>query len=104
MVAHLFTGFRVLAFYMDVAGWESYVDKWSVEYGDGLAVKASSRSAVGWDMRSRTEKFVQRGAETMHAAILDGTLIHTGHPVLRRHVLAAGADKVPDRSGKVWAF
>ncbi|MEV0647821.1 terminase [Phytomonospora sp. NPDC050363] len=100
MMAHLFGRYRVLAAYWDVAGWESYIDKWSVEYGDVLAVKASSRSAVGWDMRSRTKEFVQRGAETMHAAILDGTLIHTGHPVLRRHVL--NARRRPNRWGVGW--
>lgn len=79
----------MIAFYGDVAGWESYIDAWSYRFRDRLAVTASTRSAVGWDMRARTGEFTRRGAETLYTAITDRTLRHTGHPVLRRHVLNA---------------
>jgi phage terminase large subunit-like protein len=60
-----------------------------VRYADQVQLKASPRSLVGWDMRGRVPEFTRRGAETMNAAIVDTTLRHTGHPVLRRHVLNA---------------
>ncbi|WP_239153557.1 terminase [Virgisporangium aliadipatigenens] len=97
MVAHIFGRYRVVAFYGDVAGWESYIDAWSVRYRDQLAVKASPRSVVGWDMRARTGEFTRRGAEATLAAITDRTLRHTGDPVLRRHVL--NARRRPNRWG-----
>jgi hypothetical protein len=96
-VEHAFGHLVVVAFYADVAGWESYVDSWSVRFRDTVKVKASPRSLVGWDMRARTSEFTRRGAETTHAGIVDGTLLHTGHPVLRRHVL--NARRRPNRWG-----
>jgi hypothetical protein len=52
-VAAAFTQYRVVGFYSDVSQFESYVDKWSADYSDTVLVKASPRSAVGWDMRGR---------------------------------------------------
>ena len=96
-VEHLMSTYDVAAMYADVAYWESYVDTWSVQYADVLRHKASSRSLVGWDMRSHAKEFVTRGAENTLAAIVDGTLTHTGNPVLRRHVL--NARRRPNRWG-----
>lgn len=97
LIGHLFGRYDVIAFYADVYGWESYVDEWSVRYRDRLRVLASPRSAVGWDMRARVADFTRRGAETLHAAIVDRTLRHTGHPALRRHIL--NARRRPNRWG-----
>lgn len=92
-----FATYDVAAFYSDVREWESYIDLWSERYGPDLTVKASRRSAVGWDMRAKVEDFTRRGAESMLAAITDRTLRHTGHPGLRRHVL--NAHRRPNRWG-----
>lgn len=96
-VDHTVARFTVVGFYADVAGFESYVDEWSVRYADRLKVKASPRSAVGWDMRARVGEFTRRGAETLHATIVDRTLRQTGHPALRRHAL--NARRRPNRWG-----
>lgn len=87
-VESAFGRFNVAAFYADVALWESYIDRWSVEYRGRLRLKASPKSAVGWDMRSKRREATV-SAEAMSAAILDRTLHHNGDPVLRRHALNA---------------
>lgn len=86
LVASVFAQYRVLGFYSDVAHFESYVDKWSAEYGSGLQVSASPRSAVGWDMRGRLQ-LNTLATERLVAGIQDGSVRHDGNGLLRRHVL-----------------
>lgn len=88
LVANCFAQYRVVGFYADVSQWESYVDRWSAEYGPSLQVKASPRSAVGWDMRGRLQLGVL-ATERLVAAIVDGEIRHDGNGLLRRHVLNA---------------
>lgn len=83
--------FRVLkpvAFYADVALWESYIAEWSRQYGDTLRVQASGTSAIGWDMRSSLQR-VTRAHERLVQDILDKKLFHDGDPDLQTHVLNA---------------
>lgn len=80
--------YNVLAFFADTALWESYVDAWSQDFRDQLAIKASSKSAIGRDMRGGLEELT-RANERLVAAIGDGKLVHDGDPTLRRHVLNA---------------
>lgn len=96
VVEHTFAVYDVAAMFADIREWESYVDLWSERYRDRLAVKASRRSAVGYDMRAHVAE-VTKGAENMLAAIVDRKLAHTGHPALRRHVL--NARRRPNRWG-----
>lgn len=91
-----FLRFTVVGFYADVALWESYIDAWSQAYRPRLKVKASTTSAVGWDMRSRIQ-IATRGTERFVAAIRDGQTRHNGDPTLRRHVL--NARRRPNRYG-----
>lgn len=84
-VRRAFETYEVAAFYSDVHPWESYVDAWSADFGSGLAVKASERSAVGFDMRSKTMLFT-RAAESFAQAVADGEVRHDGGHVLRTHV------------------
>jgi phage terminase large subunit-like protein len=91
-----FDRFEVAAFYSDVHPWESYVDAWSADFGPGLAVKASERSAVGFDMRSKTMLFT-RAAEAFAQAIADREIRHDGDTVLRQHV--HNARRRPNRFG-----
>lgn len=86
LVANVFAQYRVVGFYSDVAHFETYVDKWSNEYGASLVVKASTKSAVGWDMRGRLQQLTQ-ATERLVQAVLDGSLTHDGGTLLRRHVL-----------------
>lgn len=80
--------YRVTAFFADVALWESYIDQWSIDFRARLLVRASSASAVGWDMRGGLKEST-RANERLVAAISDRAIRHTKHPVLRRHVLNA---------------
>lgn len=96
LVASMFAQYRVVGFYADVAHFETYVDKWSAEYGDRLAVKAIAKSAVGWDMRGRLQQLTA-ATERLVAGIRDRDVKHDGGSVLRRHVL--NARRRPNRWG-----
>lgn len=91
-----FDRYTVASMFSDVHPWESYVDAWSRDYGAGLRVKASERSAVGFDMRSNLMRFT-RAAEAFAAAVEDGNLTHDGDAVLRAHV--HNARRRPNRFG-----
>lgn len=91
-----FATYEVIGFYADVNLWETYVDRWSQEYGSQLAVKASPRAACGWDMRGRLQQLTQ-ATERLVQAIRDKDLKHNGHKLLRRHVL--NARRRPNRWG-----
>lgn len=95
-VRQAFDRYQVSAMFADVHPWESYVDAWSDDFGDMLAVSASTTSAVGFDMRTRTRDFTQ-GVEKMTSVIEDGGTVHVEHPVLTRHAL--NARRRPNRFG-----
>lgn len=96
LVATVFAQYRVVGFYSDVAHFESYVDRWSSEYGSSLRVSATQKSAVGWDMRGRLSQLTA-ATERLVAGIQDGSLRHDGGSLLRRHVL--NARRRPNRWG-----
>lgn len=96
LIASVMAQYRVRGFYSDVAHFESYVDKWSHEYASALEVQASTKSAVGWDMRGRLAQLTA-ATERVVAAIQDGSLQHDGGSLLRRHVL--NAKRRPNRWG-----
>lgn len=96
LIASVMAQYRVRGFYSDVAHFETYVDKWSNEYNTMLEVKASTKSAVGWDMRGRLA-LLTAATERVVAAIQDGSLCHDGGSLLRRHVL--NARRRPNRWG-----
>jgi hypothetical protein len=95
-----FLRFNVVGFYADVALWESYIDSWSNTYRGKLGVKASTSSAVGWDMRSRLQ-IATRGTERLAAAIRDAQVRWSASAELanemRRHVL--NVRRRPNRYG-----
>lgn len=96
LVDSTFATLDVVAFFSDVAYWETDVDSWREEYAERLLVKASSKHAVAWDMRTRHSETV-KGVETVHRAILDVELPHDNDPRLTRHVL--NARRRPNRWG-----
>jgi len=87
-VAWAFATYDVVAFFSDVAYWETDVDAWREEYGEKLLVKATTRHAIAWDMRGRQADTV-RAVEALNRALVDGESPHNGDPRLRRHVLNA---------------
>ncbi|MFE7124041.1 terminase [Streptomyces sp. NPDC057617] len=80
--------FEVRGFYADVALWESYISEWSDTYGEGLAVKAPGKDAIGWDMRSSL-KASTMAHERLMRSVFDRKLVHDGDRKLRRHALNA---------------
>lgn len=79
-----FDRWDVVGFYADLHPWESYVDAWAEELGHDLIVKASLRQPVAWDMRSREREFVA-ACESLHQAVLAGTVSHCGSSMFRQH-------------------
>jgi hypothetical protein len=99
----------VVAFFSDVAYWETDVDAWRDEYNERLLVKATTRHAVGWDMRGH-QMDTTRAVEALHRNITDRELpwraheLYAGsskglaaHEILTRHVL--NARRRPNRWG-----
>ncbi|MGA5019259.1 terminase [Streptomyces griseoincarnatus] len=80
--------FSVQGMYADVALWESYISEWSATYGEGLAVKAPGKDAIGWDMRTSL-KASTLANERLMRSIFDRKIRHDGDRKLRRHVLNA---------------
>lgn len=87
-VREAFNLYDVKAFYADVAYWESHIDTWAEDYRETLAIKASEKNAVAWDMRQALKK-VTYAHERLLQAILDGSIKHNGDPRLKRHVMNA---------------
>ena len=80
-----FERWDVVAFFADVAYWQSYVDTWAEQYRDRLAVRASARHSVAFDMRGRLRDFT-RAAESTRAAIEERTFTIANDVRLIRHI------------------
>lgn len=89
-----FATYTVVAFYADVALWDSYIAEWSAHYGPQLKVRAGDRSAVAWDMRGSVRRTASAHELLMHT-IMDAKVCHGGvsatplNDALRRHLLNA---------------
>ncbi|WGH21351.1 terminase large subunit [Arthrobacter phage Emotion] len=95
-VAHTFATLDVVAFFSDVAYWETDVDAWRDEYAERLKIKATTRHAVAWDMRGHQMDTV-RGIEAAHRAITDGELYWDGHDLAYGPARGARADEILTR-------
>lgn len=104
-VDHAFATLDVVAFFSDVAYWETDVDRWRDEYGETLLLKATTRHAVAWDMRGHLSE-TTLATQALHRAITDAEIPwgpHTlndgrdGAQILRRHIL--NARRRPNRWG-----
>lgn len=83
-----FARWDVVGFYSDLSPWESYVDKWSEEWGDQLCVRATQMHPIAWDFRARKAQVV-KASEAFHDAITEKAMTHDGDPTARQHVLNA---------------
>ena len=97
-----FRNFKVVAFYADVALWESYIDQWADAYRDRLKIKANgNKHAIAWDMRGGAEK-ITRANEALMTRVFESADLrekgvpveelpfrHNGNRVLRKHALNA---------------
>ncbi|MCT2594221.1 phage terminase family protein [Streptomyces sp. N2-109] len=101
VVRNALAEYDVVAFFADVALWESYIDAWSEDYRDKLIVKASTASAVGRDMRGGQQELTQAN-ERLVSAVEERKIRHLGRgsrlaQTLRRHVL--NCRRRPNRFG-----
>ena len=96
VVGHAHLTYDVIAFFADVAYWETDVDSWRAEYAERYLVKATTQHAVAWDMRGHAADTV-RAVEALNRAIVDGELPHDGDPRFARHV--KNARRRPNRYG-----
>lgn len=111
-VRSTFELYDVVGFYSDLHPFESYVDQWAEDFGDGLIVNATQRQPVAWDMRSRTQQFTV-ACERLNAAIAESSaratiakkagkepgprVTHCGSSRFRIHAL--NARRAPNRWG-----
>jgi hypothetical protein len=86
-VHEAFKLYKVQGFYADVSLWESYIAEWTKAYAEGLAIKASGASPIGWDMRNK--KAATYAHEALMQAIYDGRIHHNNDLSLKRHVMNA---------------
>lgn len=89
-VAQTFDRLNVVAFFGDVAEWESFVKiEWPRRHGEQLKIHAvpggKDPQVIAWDMRSRVMEFT-RAAELVEAEIRDRLFTHDDDPRLARHV------------------
>lgn len=105
VVDYAHSTYSVLAFFSDVAYWETDVDAWRDEYGETYRVKATTRHAVAWDMRGHQSDTV-RGVEALHRSLTDEDVPLIPHrlpdgrdglAILRTHTL--NARRRPNRWG-----
>jgi hypothetical protein len=96
-VANVFARLDVIAFFGDVALWETDIDAWRDEYAERLVIKATTKHAVGWDMRGH-QLDTTRAVEALNRAIVEKDTPWGPHfllndpdvradEVLKRHVL-----------------
>ena len=95
-VAYAFSVLDPVAFFSDVAYWETDIDAWRDEYGERLLVKATTRHAVGWDMRGH-QMDTTRGVEALHRSITDGTIPWGPHEVLAGPAVGHAAEEILTR-------
>jgi hypothetical protein len=95
-VAHAFSTLDVVAFFSDVAYWETDVDAWRDEYAERLLVKATTRHAVGWDMRGH-QMDTTRAVEALHRGITDGEVPWAPHALIAGPAAGAAADEILTR-------
>jgi Phage terminase-like protein, large subunit len=104
VVENAFSRFKVLAFFADPGSgqddddgemyWDTYIDTWGQAWGPKLTLRSvlsgPKAHAVRWDMRdSRNQETFTEAVKRTHADVLERTLIHDGHKVLRTHVINA---------------
>lgn len=102
VVENAFSRFRVLAFFADPGSgqddddgemyWDAHIDLWGQTWGSKLALRSvmsgPKAHAVRWDMRDpRNQETFTEAVKRTHADVLERTLIHDGHKVLRTHVI-----------------
>ncbi|MCM0622500.1 hypothetical protein [Nocardioides bruguierae] len=96
-IAKAFATWKVVAFYADPAGWESYVAKWEAKWGANLMVKASREHPIEWWMTGARSIKTVKALDTFKGAVLDKEISFDGGLYLTQHLV--NARMVPSRTG-----
>jgi ABC-type amino acid transport substrate-binding protein len=83
-VAYAFAHFKVVAFYSDVKEWEDMIMRWDDLYGEKLGVKASTNSAIAWDMRTKQMQLT-KAIEGLNRTVVEQVAKHSNNPKLNSH-------------------
>jgi phage terminase large subunit-like protein len=89
VVRRVFAERTVVAFFGDVAEFESYIDAWASDFGEQLLIQATLgryAHAVAWDMRGHVREFTE-ACKRADVDIEERELTHDGDSRLQRHVL-----------------
>jgi phage terminase large subunit-like protein len=81
VVDNVFARLDVIAFFSDVAYWETDIDNWRDSYAERLRVKATTRHVIGWDMRGHQME-TTHAVEALHRAITDKQIPWAPHALL----------------------
>lgn len=98
-VRRVFEERTVVAFFGDVAEFETYIDTWATDFGEQLLIQATLgryAHAVAWDMRGHVREFTE-ACKRAEVDITEGDLTHDGDSRLQRHVL--NAKRRPNKYG-----
>ena len=87
-VEHSFAHYDVRSMRADVREFEAYIDQWGVKFGKKLAIKATPKHPVAFDMRGNQKVFTL-DCERFEDSVLEGEIVHGEEPVLRQHILNA---------------
>lgn len=99
VVRQTFARRQVVAFFADVAEFESYIDAWADDFRKQLLVDATvgrRRHPVAFDMRGRGAEFTE-ATERLHTDVRERDVTHDGDSRLARHM--ANARRNPNRWG-----
>lgn len=88
MVGYAFSQYTVVAFFADMAYWESYIARWSELYREHLGIRASPKSSVGFDMRGNRAEVANMN-EAFIGMVRDKQIKFNGSKRLRSHMLNA---------------
>lgn len=82
-----FSRWNVVGFYADPALWEDHVARWEAEHGASLTAKATRDHPISFRMNRPT--VVNNALESLHTAIVNGEMTHSGEFAMTRHFLNA---------------
>jgi phage terminase large subunit-like protein len=79
--------YKVIGFYCDPAKWETYVDKWTAQYGPRMLVRAKRNTPLEWWMSGGRITEVVRATQRLHSGITQQQVtIDAGATALIRHL------------------
>jgi len=83
-----FDQYRVIGFYAEPTGWESYVSNWEAKYGRRLKIKSTQSDPIMHWPRGKNSN-VPIALKAFHDAVVNREMTHDGGASLTKHVINA---------------